>query len=162
MAIDCFMKFEGPNLKGESQDDAHKDEIDVLAWSWSMSQSGASHLGGGGGTGRVAVQDLNMTKYVDSSSPGLWAACARLDHFDKVVLTCRKAGGKEPLDYYVLELKEVIVTSVSTGSGGEDRQTENVTLSFKQCKVEYTPQDTQGAGGGAIPFEFDIAKNVVA
>ena len=38
-------------------------------------------------------------------------------------------------------MKEVLVTSVSTGgSGGEDRLTENVTLNFAEFKVEYTPQ----------------------
>ena len=38
MAIDHFVEVAG--IKGESKDDAHKDWIDVLAWSWGMSQSG--------------------------------------------------------------------------------------------------------------------------
>ncbi|MBP5150000.1 type VI secretion system tube protein Hcp, partial [Pseudomonas protegens] len=38
MAVDIFIKI--GDIKGESMDKAHKDEIDVLNWSWGMSQSG--------------------------------------------------------------------------------------------------------------------------
>ena len=36
MAADYFLKLEG--IKGESTDDKHKDEIDVLSFSWGASQ----------------------------------------------------------------------------------------------------------------------------
>ena len=49
MAVDMFLKMDG--IKGESVDDKHKDEIDVLSWSWGMSQSGSAHMGGGAGAG---------------------------------------------------------------------------------------------------------------
>ena len=32
MAVDMFFKL--GDIKGESQDASHKEEIDVLAWSW--------------------------------------------------------------------------------------------------------------------------------
>ncbi len=48
-------------------------------------------------------------------------------------------------------MKDVIVTSVSTGgSGGEDRLTENCSLNFSQYKVEYQPQPDGSADGGKI------------
>jgi type VI protein secretion system component Hcp len=34
MAVDIFIKI--GDIKGESMDKAHKDEIDVLNWSWGM------------------------------------------------------------------------------------------------------------------------------
>ncbi len=69
MAVDMFIKI--GDLKGEAQDKVHKDEIDVLAWSWGMSQSGTTHMGSGSGAGKVAVQDLSFTKYIDKSSCAL-------------------------------------------------------------------------------------------
>ena len=36
MAVDMFLKV--TKIDGESKDDTHKDEIDVLAWSWGLSQ----------------------------------------------------------------------------------------------------------------------------
>jgi type VI secretion system secreted protein Hcp len=157
MAVDMFMKI--PNIKGESRDGTHKEEIDVLAWSWGASQSGTTHLGTGGGAGKVNVQDLSFTKYVDKSSHLLLSACAKGTHFTDALLTVRKAGDK-PLEYIKITMNEVMVTSISTGgSGGEDRLTENVTLNFAKFKFEYTPQKPDGSGDATVNFAFDIAAN---
>lgn len=157
MAVDMFLKLTG--VKGESEDEKHKGETDVLAWSWGMSQSGSMHVGGGGGSGKANFQDLSVTKYVDLGSVTLMQACAKGTHIAEGLLTVRKAGDK-PLEYIKLAIKEIIVSSVSTGgSGGEDRLTENVSLNFREWKITYTPQEKSGAGGGAVEFGYNIAKN---
>lgn len=159
MAVDAFIKI--GDIKGETKDAAKKDHIDVLSWSWGMSQHGSFHMGGGGGAGKADVQDLSFTKFVDKATPTLMKYCCKGEHIKEAVLTVRKAGGKKPLDYIILKLEKVIVSSVSTGgSGGEDLLTENITLNFAKFKYEYQPQKDDGAKeGGAIPFEFDIVKN---
>ena len=126
-----------------------------------MSQTGTSHLGKGGGAGKVNVQDISFTHYVDNASPNLVLACCTGEHFDAATITLRKAG-KTPLDYLKIKLKNVMVTSVSTGgSGGEDRLTENVTLNFSHFSLMYQPQDEKGAKkGGPVEVQYDIAKNV--
>ncbi|WP_295446371.1 type VI secretion system tube protein Hcp, partial [uncultured Thiodictyon sp.] len=150
------------DVKGEAQDKSHKDEIDVLAWSWGMSQSGTMHTGGGGGGGKVSVHDLSITKYVDKSSPTLMTYCSQGNQFKEAKLTVRKAGGATPLEYLIITMKDVIVTSLSTGgSGGEDRLTENVSLNFASVKVDYQPQKQDGSkDGGPVKYGWDIAKNV--
>lgn len=160
MAVDMFIKID--DLKGEAQDKTHGGEIDVLAWSWGMSQSGTMHAGGGGGGGKVSVQDLSFTKWVDKSSPVLMMYCSDGSQFKEAKLVVRKAGGKAPLEYIVIVMNDVIVTSVSTGgSGGEDRLTENVTLNFAKVKIDYQAQKPDGTkDGGAIKYGWDIAKNV--
>ncbi|HUO23139.1 MAG TPA: type VI secretion system tube protein Hcp [Caulobacteraceae bacterium] len=157
MAVDMFIKI--GDLKGESRDKTHKDEIDVLAWSWGVSNSGTSHMGGGSGAGKANVQDLSFTKYFDLASPSLLLACCTGKHFDEVKLTVRKAGEK-PLEYIIITLTEVIVTSVSTGgSGGEDRLTENVSLNFSKVKVQYVEQMKDGSSGGKPDMTYNIAEN---
>jgi type VI secretion system secreted protein Hcp len=158
MAVDMFIKI--GDLKGESVDDKHKEEIDVLAWSWGMSKSGTTHLGTVPSPGKVNVQDISFTKYVDKSSPNLMQYCCNGKHFAEALLTVRKAG-ETPLEYLKLTLKDLMITAVSTGgSGGEDRLTENVTLNFSQFKVEYTPQKKDGTGDAAVTIGWDVAKNV--
>ena len=158
MAVDMFIKIKG--VAGEAEDNDHKGENDVLAWSWGMSQSGTMHVGGGGGAGKANFQDLGITKWVDKGSVTLMQACSKGTHIESAQLIVRKAGDK-PLEYIKLDMKELIVTSVSTGgSGGEDRLTENVSLNFREWKMTYTPQDDKGAGGGAVDFGFNIAKNI--
>src|SRR5690606_2212379 len=119
MAMDMFIKI--GTLKGESTDKVHKGSIDVLAWSWGMSNSGSAHMGGGMGAGKASIQDLSFTKYIDVSTPDLMLATCNGRHFDEAKLTVRKAGEK-PLEYLIITMTDLIITSVSTGgSGGEDR-----------------------------------------
>ena len=159
MAVDMFIKI--GDVKGESQDKTHKDEIDVLAWSWGMSQSGTMHTGGGGGSGKVNIQDLSITKWVDKASPTLMKYCSDGKQFKEAKLVVRKAGGPAPLEYIIIIMNDVIVTSLSTGgSGGEDRLTENVTLNFSTVKVDYQAQKADGSkDGGPIKYGWDIAAN---
>ena len=161
MAVDMFLIIEDKKVKGESRDKTHKDSIDIVAWSWGMSQSGSMHVGGGGGAGKVAVQDLSVTKYIDKSSADLQKACCGGTHFKNAKLIVRKAGGS-PLEYLIITMEGVLVTSVSTGgSGGEDRLTENVTLNFAKVKVQYQPQKEDGTkDGGVLEMGWDIAENV--
>ena len=160
MAVDMFIKI--GDVIGESTDSKHGKEIDVLAWSWGMSQSGTTHMGGGGGSGKVNVQDLSITKYVDASTHLLMKACCDGTHYPEVKLTVRKAG-KTALEYIKLTMKQVIVTAVSTGGrGAEDRLTENVTLNFAQFKIEYTPQKADGTGEAAKEMGWKIAENIAA
>jgi type VI secretion system secreted protein Hcp len=157
MAVDMFMKFDG--IDGESKDDKHKGEHDVLAWSWGMSQSGSAHVGGGGGTGKVSVQDLSFTKYIDKGSPDIMLNCCQGKHINKATLTVRKAGG-DPLEYLKIAMEEVIVSSVSTGgSGGEDRLTENITINFAKVKVDYKEQTEKGGVGATPKMGWDIEAN---
>jgi len=158
MAVDMFIKI--GDLKGESKDKAHAGEIDVLAWSWGASNSGNAHMGGGQGAGKVNVQDLSFTKYIDKSSPDLMLSCCNGKHIPEAKLVVRKAG-ETPLEYLTITMNDLIVTSVSTGgSGGEDRLTENVTLNFAKVKVNYVEQTEKGGAGAKPQMGWDIAANV--
>ncbi len=161
MAVDMFLKI--GDVKGESKDKSHKDEIDVLAWSWGLDQTGTMHLGGGGGAGKVNVHDISITKYVDKSSPNLMKMCCMGKQFPEAVLTVRKAGEK-PLEYIILKMKKVIITSLTTGGGaGEEQLTENVSFNFAEVAFDYQPQKEDGSpDGGAVTMAWDIAANTEA
>lgn len=158
MAVDMFLKL--GDIQGESKDKTHANEIDVLAWSWGASNSGTAHVGGGAGAGKVNVQDLSFTKYIDKSSPDIFLACCNGKHIPQAILTVRKAG-ENPLEYLIITMTEVMITSVSTGgSGGEDRLTENVTLNFAKVKIDYKEQTPTGTGGATPSAGWDISQNV--
>jgi len=154
MAVDMFFKI--GTIKGESKADKHVGEIDVLAWSWGMSNSGTAHMGGGAGAGKVSMQDISFTKYIDNSTNELCLCCASGDHIGEALLTVRKAG-KEQQEYLKIKLEDVFVSSYSTGgSGGEDRLTENITLNFAKVLLEYSEQKEDGSLAAAKPFSWDI------
>ena len=160
MAVDIFIKI--GDIKGESQDKTHKDEIEVLNWSWGMSQSGNMHTGTGGGAGKVSIQDLSLTKFVDKATPNLMMHCSSGKHVPKVTLTVRKAGGDSQVEYLIINLEEVLISSLSTGgSGSDDRLIENITLNFAKVTVDYQPQKADGTkDGGPIKYGWNIRENV--
>ena len=157
MAVDIFIKIDGAT--GELKDSAHQGEIDVLSWTWGMTQSGSRHVGGGGGTGKVAVHDLSFVKYVDKSSTDLMLFCCNGKHISEATLVVRKAG-ESPLEYLKIKMTQCLITSVETGGAGEqDRLTETVTVNFAKVEVDYTPQKEDGTGDAATHMGWDIAKN---
>jgi type VI secretion system secreted protein Hcp len=157
-----LLKFE-PELKGESQIKGSEGQIDILSWSWGMTQSGSAHIGGGAGTGKVSVRDVTLVKHVDSSSPNLVKQCCNGKHFDKATLSIFKAGesgGKKPLAYYTLKMKDGLISSVTTGEmDGGGRMVETIGLNFAAFEIEYDPQQAGGSGSGKIPAKWNIAKN---
>jgi len=88
---DMFLKL--TNIKGEALDSKHKDEIEVLSWSFGASQTGSAHGGTGSGAGKVQIQDLTITHYVDQSSTDLLKHLTSGKHIDEGMLVVRKAGG---------------------------------------------------------------------
>ena len=125
-----------------------------------MTQSGSMHVGGGGGSGKVNVQDVSLTKYVDKATPNLMRMCCNGKHLDAATLTVRKAG-ENAVDYMKIKMEPVLVTSVDTGgSGDEDRLTENVTLNFAKMEVIYTPQKPDGTADAEIALTWNIEKKV--
>jgi type VI secretion system secreted protein Hcp len=159
MAVDMFLVLK--DVKGETRDKVYgpKNAIDVLAWSFGSSNSGSAHMGGGAGAGKVNVQDISITKYIDKSSPILMQACCKGTHFATAELVVRKAGGK-PLEYIKITLTEVLISSISLGgSGGEDRLTENVSLNFAKFKYDYVEQKADGTEGDKPTMTYSIAEN---
>lgn len=139
-ALNMYMEID---VDRESVDYAPKQGNNILSWSWGMSQSG-SPISGGGGAGKVNVQDMSFTKYVDKSSPKLMEKIAQGERIPKISLTVQNAGSTIQ-EYLIITMTDVMVTSYSIGgSGGEDRLTENITLNFAQIEFKYIPFDESG------------------
>jgi len=152
---DMFLKL--TNIKGEALDAKHKDEIEILSWSFGASQSGSAHGGTGSGTGKVAIQDLTITHYVDQASTDLLKHLTSGKHIDEGLLTIRKAGGTA-VEYFKFKMEQILVSHISNGGGaGQDRITENVTLNFRKFTQTYTGQDAKGSKKPSSDFTWDIA-----
>lgn len=158
MSVDYFLKI--PGCDGDSADNTYKNAIDVLAWSWGMTQSGSMHIAGGGGSGKVSVHDLSITKRIDKASTVMMQKCCSGKHFPEAELICRKAGDT-PIEYWKIKMKEVLISSMSSGgSSGDETITENSTLNFAKFEVEFTPQNADGSAGAAATHGWDIRANV--
>lgn len=145
------------DLEGESRDRNHIGESDVLSWSWGMSNPAPiSPLD----AGKVSISQLNLIKWIDTSSPRLIEACASGRHFDRAILTIR-TDTPSPIEFYRIILEEVYVSAVSiSASSGEDRLTESIGLSFARVGVQYFSIKPTGGIGTEKRFTWDIALNL--
>jgi type VI secretion system secreted protein Hcp len=153
MAADIFAKI--GDIKGESLDDKHKDEIEVLSYSWGVSNAGSMASGSGGGEGKASFNDITFTHYMDKSSPVLMQSCASGVHLKEATITHRKSG-KGQQEYLIIKMNDVIVTSVSHGGGGGDSVSENISLAFGKIDVQYKPQKADGSLDAGVHFKYDI------
>ena len=158
MAADMFLKLDG--IKGESHDDKHKDEIEVLSFSWGVSQSGTAGYGGGAGAGKASFQDMQIQKRMDSASPILFKHCATGHHIKEATFVARKAGGDKQ-EYLIIKLNDILVSSLQSGGtghggGGDETPHETISLNFSKFEADYKPQKQDGTLGAAIKAGYDL------
>ncbi len=157
MAMSIFARIGA--IKGESRDDKHKDQIDVLAWSWGVSHSSSTvgpGAGAGAGAGKASFHDLAFSHQIDKASPLLMKACATGERLPDATITVRRAGEGQH-DHLVITMTDVLVTGVSTSmAAGGDAGDEEVALSFAKVDLEYKPQRPDGALDAGIHFAYDV------
>ena len=130
MASDIFAKL--GDIKGESLDDKHKDEIEVLSWSWGVTQTPARWpTAAAAARARRASTTVNFTHHVDKASPVLMKACATGEHIKEATITHRKAG-KGQQEFLIVKMNDVIITSVTHGGSGDGGTTENVSAAVRE------------------------------
>jgi len=156
MAVDMFLKLS--NIKGESTDDFHKGEIEILSFSWGATQTGSFAHGSGGGSGKVSMNDFHFVHKFDKASPLLMQAACKGTHFPEATLSVRKAGGKQQ-DYLIYKMTDLLVSGYQTGGSSSELPMEQISLNFSKVEIRY--QDDTGraheasCGGGktTIPTE---------
>ena len=157
MAAEIFAKI--GDIKGESADAVHKDEIEVTSFSWSAARPSAPGGAGGGATGKPVFQDISFVHRIDKATPKLLEALATNRRFPDATITHRKTGAAQQ-DYLTIKLSDVTIAGVSlgdTGGGG----TETVMLAFGKVDLEYKPQKPDGSLDAGIHFKFNLATNQV-
>ena len=152
MASDIFAKL--GDIKGESLDSKHNDEIEVLSYSWGVTNAGSMGHGSGGGEGKATFHDLSFVHNIDKASPVLMQYCATGVHIKEATIVHRKAG-KQQHEYLIVKMNDVIITGVTHGGSG-DGHSENVSVSFAKVAVEYKPQKPDGSLDAGVFFKYDL------
>ena len=157
-SVDYFLKIDG--VDGESTDDKHKGEIQLESYSLGHTNSGSFSSGGGGGSGKVAMQDFHFVKKIDKSSAKLHTACATGEHLKTATLVCRKAG-KDQQEFLTIVMSPVLVSSFQNGgsAGSDVVPVETISLAFGKIEFKYKEQKPDGSLGGEVIGGFDVTTN---
>jgi type VI secretion system secreted protein Hcp len=121
-----------PGISGSSDDEAHKDWIEVLSMSQGVSSTRKS----------VACSDVSIMKVLDQAGPALWAAAAVRQVFPQVRIEVFK-GGEFSGVVYDIRLTNAKVTSTQT-SGSSELPVESVSFSYDSITLTFNPQDEKG------------------
>jgi len=153
--VDYFLKIDG--IQGESGDQTHKNEIQLESWSFGETQGGTMAFGGGGGAGKVQMQDFHFVMKSNKASPKLFLACAQGEHIKNAILTCRKAG-KEQQEFLKWTFTDLLVSSFQTsGSGsGDVIPMDQISFNFTKVESEYKEQKADGTLMGPIKTHYDL------
>ena len=155
-AGDMFLSVKGAThgvINGESHDDKHKGEIEVLSWSWGI--QGKPSIGGGGASGKATIRELRIVKHVDKASTALMGAVRTNELIKEAVLTIRKTG-KTALEYLKIKVEQGRIMSLEIDAGdpgGGSALIERISISFNKIEVEYTPQGGDGQAQGGTTFQ---------
>jgi len=157
MAVDYFLKIKG--IEGECKADKHENEIDVLSFSWGETQTGTHSTGGGGGAGKVSMQDFHFVQKIHKGSPKLMLACACGEHIPEATLFCRKAG-KEQQEFFTLKFYDLMISSFQTGgsSTGDEIPMEQISMNYSKIEFCYKEQNADGTLKGPIQGKYDLKK----
>lgn len=102
---------------------------------------------------------LNLKKYLDRSSMPFFLQGVTGKGFQSAQLTLRKAGVK-PVEFLVITMTDVFVTSLQDEGSGGDKPIESISLQFAKVEVKYVAQKPDGSPGDTINAGWDFAKNI--
>jgi type VI secretion system secreted protein Hcp len=156
--VDYFLRIEG--IEGESTDAKHKNWIDVESWSWGETQTGTVSPGSGGGSGKVAFQDVHFTTKVTKASPALFLACASGQHLKQAQLVARRAG-KDQQEFLSWTFSDILVSSYQTGGSeaGNVLPIDSVSLNVAKAQISYKAQKADGTLDTPVTAGWDVKTN---
>jgi len=150
MAVDYFLKLDG--IEGESADEKHKNQIQLMSWSWGASNMSSVAGTGGSGAGKVDMSDFNMMTFFDKSTPKFFKNISKGTHITKGTLEAIKSGA-DGKPYLKVDFQEIFVTGLQMSASSEVPSV-SITFTYNEIKVDYYQQDEKGnlVSTGAVTF----------
>ena len=156
-----FLFIDG--IKGEVSDSNYKDWLDIIEWGWDVSRkiTSTTSTQGDRESSNATIGDLKITRRMDKATPKLFieAACGC---GKQVKLVQTKTGTGKGTDTFIeYTLKNAIISDykVVAISDGAARPREELTISFVDIEVKYTPYDEDGNAQAPIAVGFNTATN---
>jgi len=163
--MDAYLKFEEPNIEGESLDKGHEKWIELTGWSWNltMPMTEGKSSAGARTAGQVKADPFNVSKNMDKTSPKLFEYMCAGKHFKKATIEIMRSvgegdrGQKQTFCKYEMEF---VVISTMGPDGGSDAPTERLTLDAGTVKFTYQHADQKtGKAIGKVEAAWDFLAN---
>lgn len=154
MAVNAYLIIDGITGPSTSKTGA----IDLLSFSWGASNTATYGTGASGKeakAGRANLADLSVMKVLDATSPTLFSHCVSGDILKTVQLLYDKPVGDKQEDYYVINLKDALITSIQH-SGTAENPMESLTIAYQAVEIAYKPEKDDGSLDAAQRKGYDL------
>jgi type VI secretion system secreted protein Hcp len=156
--VDMFLKLDG--IDGESKDSKFPAQIQIDGFRLGAVSPRDAFTNQAAGA--VRMSNLTIRAKVDKSTPKLFTHATKNLKIPKAILTCRKAG-KEPFDFLVVTMSEVLVVKVQAGDlgaeGGDIIPSCEFDLAYGKIEMEAKEQTDKGPMSGSVVFQFNLQAN---
>lgn len=161
--FDCYLKLDG--IKGESLNDKHKDQIEVVSFTHTITQpvSSTRSTAGGASTGRSNHGDIQIGAFLDISYPTLAVQASSGKPVATGQIDFCRAGGTQ-LVFLTIKMEEILISHVTlsanqtaTNEQGDQLPIMNFHLNYGKIEWTYTQQKRKdGSGGGNATAKYDV------
>jgi type VI secretion system secreted protein Hcp len=146
------------SIKGNCTEDPFKEQIIVDSFSHGLSQALTSRPGN---TERTTdgpqFSEMNFSKTMDSSSPGLYAACAGAQKLGAATVSITRVEADKSMSTIKYTLGDAMISGISTsGSSGGDLPQESFSINFTSITSQVTQQNADSSKKGVAPFGWDL------
>lgn len=142
-------------IQGDVTSQGYVGQIELLSFSHGLSYPTSD---GGLDVGKASVAEINLTKTTDRASVPLIAAALKAQVLGHAQITFVRTHEAALTAYFVIDLTNARVASVTTSSDG-DRPTEQLSLVSEQITWTYGPKTKEAATFG---YDLSSAKPLPA
>ena len=160
MSTNTFLKL--GDIEGESTISGFEKQMELINFTNGFHQpTSPIRSSTGPTTGQAVHSMMNVTKYLDSSSPNICKALWSAKVLDSVVLTCCRMDNDAAIKFLEITMENVVVASYNLRGGG-DLPYEEIALNYATIKYTYIRQKEEGGSDGNIAASHDLKTNKVS
>ena len=159
--MSTFLHIDG--VTGETADANFKGWLDVRGWQWGSNRKITSNSSTQGDreSANATITDLTLRRPMDKATPQLFLeACCGTGK--DITLVQTKTGSGSGTDVFVeYTMRNAIISNYDVEADAESasRPLEELTISFVDLEVKYTPYDEDGNAEAPIVVGFNTATN---
>ncbi len=162
LIMSAFLHIDG--VPGEVSDTNYSGWLDIQKWQWGVSRAITSSTSTQGDreSSNATITDLKITRHMDKATAKLFIeACCGTGKMIKLVQTKTGTGtGADTFIEYTLKNALISQYNVVASNKAGTRPKEELTISFVDIEVKYTPYDEDGNAQAPIAVGFNTATNI--
>jgi type VI secretion system secreted protein Hcp len=102
--------------------------------------------------------EISVTKQTENATYGLLHEVVLADKAKPKIKIAVVEPGKEPVEYILYTLGDVIFSGYSMSAGADGRPHESINISYAKIEIAFTTHDKANEGGGVPRIPYDLAK----